>query len=301
MRILVTISLIILTMAGVISCTPDTLSTAPPAQGNLSIPVGDQPLPPGVHVIPSATIYFSEVPDIISQSGGSVEIKLTFTNFDSVARVMRDFPPEIKIESRNLPFTNNIVRTFTAGQEQPELQPGESKSYTLTWDQKDDKGQQVPYGWYSIRVNLYSRESTDTMSMQGSEGQATRVLVLPPGGVMEKDIELDQSQVANGITVNLEKMEMDTRGAALYVMCIPENYEPAEESTRVTGTDAQYKVDDEDWKPAIKSEFGTYLLENGVRYIWDLDPVPQEADTLSFQINRIGDIEGRWEFKIQLN
>jgi len=299
-NILVALSLIVLITAGITGCTPGASSTITPAQENESASTENRTLTPGVHVVPSDTIYFDELPDKISPSGNSVEIQLTFTNFDTEARVMKYFPPEIKVESRNLPFTNKIIRTFQAGQEQLELQPGESREYALTWDQKNDFGQQVPYGWYGIRVNLYSREVTDTRSMQGSESQATRVLVLPPGGAIEKDIELDQSHTADGVTVNLEKMEMSNQGAALYTMCVPENYQPEEVSTRYIETDAQYKVDDEDWKPAMKSMFGTFLLKEGVRYIWDLDPVPQNAGEISFQISRIGDHKGLWEFKIQL-
>ncbi|MBN1189140.1 MAG: hypothetical protein JXA46_05245 [Dehalococcoidales bacterium] len=284
--------LVIVLLCLTVACAPEMPAPEPSLPANPA-------QSPGIYAVPSK-IGFNTIPDIAARYGNSVEVRLTLTNFDSATRVMREFPPVIKIESRNLPSGDNMVRTFPAGQEQPELQPGESREYIFTWDQKNNPGQQVPYGWYGIRVNLHSRKVTDTRSMQGSESQATRVLVLPPGGAMEKGIELDQSLTADGITVKLEKMEMKTDGAALNIMCIPEDYSPDEESSRVTGTDAQYKVDDGDWKPAVKSGFGTHILKDGVRYIWDLDPVPLNAVKLHFRINRIGEREGFWEFEIQL-
>jgi hypothetical protein len=138
------------------------------------------------------------------------------------------------------------------------------------------------------------------MSVQGLEAQATRVLVLPPGGVMENNIELAQSQSADGITVNLEKLEMNTNGVALDIKLIPDNYKPEEELRWPTGNEAQYKVDDEDWKPAHKAEFGTFILEDGVRYIWDLDPVPQGSRKLTLRLTKLGGTEGFWEFEIPL-
>jgi hypothetical protein len=294
MKIAVILLLIIIIAAGAFACATEIAAPASPSM--ISNPASS----PGVFAVPYGTIFFNQAPDIITQPGKNVEIKLTFTNFGMAARVMRNYPPEIKIESRNLPFTNNKVRTFTPGQEQLELQSEESKEYVLTWDQMNDSGRQVPYGWYGVRANIFSREITDTRSMQGSEAQIMRVLVLPPGGVMEKDIELDQSKAANGITVNLEKLEMKSQGAELSIMCIPDHYELKKESTHMTGTDAQYKVDNEEWKPAIRSEFGTILLEEGVRYIWDLDPVPQNAREITFRINKMEDRLGPWEFVIQL-
>ncbi|MDD5702242.1 MAG: hypothetical protein PHU23_09365 [Dehalococcoidales bacterium] len=293
MKILV-ICLMLLSMVVISGCVPEGAEpTTPSAISN--------PDPnPGAHLVPSGTIGFYEIPDMVSPSGRNVEIKLTFTNHDSAARVIRDFPPEIKVESRNLSSTNNVIRTFTAGEEQLELQPGEAREYVLNWDQKNDFGQQVPYGWYEIRVNIHSREITDTRSMQGSEAHAARILVLPPGGVVENNIELAQSQSADGITVNLEKLEMRTTGAALYINLIPEDYNREQELRWSTGNEAQYKVDGEDWKPAHKAEFGTLVLEDGVRYIWNLDPVPQGSRKLALRLTKLGGTEGLWEFEIPL-
>jgi flagellar hook assembly protein FlgD len=293
MKILV-ICLMLLSMVVISGCAPAGATLTTPSAISNPDPT------PGARVVSSGGMSFTKLPDIVSQSGSIVEIKLTFTNHDSVARVIRDFPPEIKVESRNLPINNNIVRTFTAGVEQLELQPGESKEYVLTWDQKNDSGQQVPYGWYGIRVNIYSHGSTDNVTAQGLEAQATRILVLPPGGVMENNIELAQSQSADGITVNLEKLEMNTNGVALDIKLIPDNYKPEEELRWPTGNEAQYKVDDEDWKPAHKAEFGTFILEDGVRYIWDLDPVPQGSRKLTLRLTKLGGTEGFWEFEIPL-
>jgi hypothetical protein len=138
-KTIVILLLILLTIIGAAGCAPDTLSTIPPPQ-DLYVP----PNTPGVHAVPAALIYFDEVPDIVAQPGDNVEIHLTFTNYDSETRIMKEFPPQIDVQSRNIRYINDIILTFPAGREQPELQPGESQEYSLVWDQKDISRRQVP-------------------------------------------------------------------------------------------------------------------------------------------------------------
>jgi hypothetical protein len=260
---------------------------------------------PGAYVIPTGKIYWNQLPDITSDFGKSVEIKITFINFDTESRVLRNFadfnfPARITIESRNLPFDDRVVRTFYVGDEQTELQPAESKEYLLTWDQRDESGQYVPYGWYDVRATVSSRRVTDTKTTQGSGGLYTRVLVLPPGGPMEKSFEIGQSQTVNGVTVTLGKMELSTQGAKVFTFVTSPDYGPENKSLLYGETDAEYKVDDKNWKPTRKDMFGTIGRMDGVRHIWDLDPVPQDAQELTLSIHKIADWEGPWEFKVPL-
>ena len=256
---------------------------------------------PGVHYIPTGTIFFEELPDIGVAYKESVEVQITFTNFDSAARTIESFPPEIKIESRNRTSVDDIARTFSAGDEQIELQPGESRQYTLVWNQQNDSGQQVPYGWYGIRANMSSRVTTDTTSTQGSEGQVMRVLVSPPGGAMEKSLEPGLVQASGDVLVKVEMLEMTSTGARLQTLAVPENYDSSDVSAGWIDTEAEYKIDDGDWKPAKKDMFGTLQLKEGVRYIFDLDPVPADTRQLTLRITEIGKKQGLWEFEIPLD
>jgi hypothetical protein len=269
-------------------------------QDALSRYTGTQTPGPGVHYIPTGEIYFDELPDIISPFGESVEMKITFTNYDAETRIMLNYPPRVTIESRNLSFEHRTVRSFPPDQEQLQLQPGETKEYLLVWDQKDDNGQQVPYGWYEIRTMVQSYRITDTKTTQGASGRVTRILVIPLSGVMEKTFEVNQSQTVNGVTVNLEKIELKAQKANVYTFTASSDYAPENFSTLYISTDAEYKVDNENWKPALKESFGTIGLEDGVRHIWDLDPVAQNSEELILRINRINDWEGPWEFKVPL-
>lgn len=298
MKMAIVLSILVLMMAGIAACTSPVMTTAPSAPSPVSTATNGLTPTPGAHAISSGVVYFEEIPDIISQPGSSVEIQLTFTNYDTAARIMNQFPPLISLESRNLPFENRIVRSFPAGEEQVQLQSGESKKYRVIWDQKNNSGQAVPYGWYSVRITVNSQKITDPKSNQGAGGEATRVLVLPSGGVRVKDIAVNQSQTANGVTLNLEKIELQIEGARLYTLSRPDNYNPKDSLAFETA--AEYRVDAEDWKPAAKTEFGSFILEGGIRHIWDLDPIPQNARELSFRINRTGDRQGPWEFKLPL-
>jgi hypothetical protein len=147
-----------------------------------------------------------------------------------------------------------------------------------------------------------SRKTTDVKTEgQGAGGRATRVLILPAGGVMERDMDLNQTQASNGANMELEKMELGTKGARIFTRFLPEDYDPEQDPPEFIETDAEYRVDDGNWKPAFRTEFGTALLEDGVRYIWGLDPVPLGTRDLNFRINRIGDWKGPWEFEVPLN
>jgi len=260
---------------------------------------------PGAYVIPTGKIYWNQLPDITSDFGESVEIKITFINFDTESRAMRNFadfnfPARITIESRSLPFDERVIRTFYVGDEQTELQPEESKEYQLAWDQKDESGQYVPYGWYDVRATVSSSRVTDTKTTQGSGGLYTRVLVLPPGGPMEKSFEIGQSRTVNGVTVTLEKMVLKEDGADAFTFTVSPDYNSEDRFSSYMSTDAEYKVDNENWKPARKDMFGTIGRMDGVRHIWDLDPVSQGAQELTLRINKIADWEGPWEFKVPL-
>jgi hypothetical protein len=72
---------------------------------------------------------------------------------------------------------------------------------------------QVSPGWYSVEVTLAT-----------SRGSAYRILVLPPEGVMEKMIEVNQSQTVNGITITLDRVELTATGMKVYAFSTPPDY-----------------------------------------------------------------------------
>ena len=50
------------------------------------------------------------------------------------------------------------------------------------------------------------------------------MLVLPPEGVMEKTIEVNQSQTVNGIEVTLQRIELTSTGMTVYAFNTPPGY-----------------------------------------------------------------------------
>ncbi len=163
---------------------------------------------------PERGIRFDRVPDVVSPYGKQVEINLSFTNEASEPRSISPFPPEVTvIELPNLQPPDRVVRAFPVGKDELTLQPGESVSHLVNWDQKNDSGEQVRPGWYSVEATLAA-----------SRGSATRVLVLPQEGVMEKTIEVNQSETVNGITITLERVELTTTGMKVYAFNLPPDY-----------------------------------------------------------------------------
>jgi hypothetical protein len=256
------------------------------------------PKEPGVYYVPGQEIYFDVLPDIVSGFADDVELKITLTNFDSETRRMLNFPPAITLESRNLPFEDRTVRTFPAGDEQIELQPNESIEYKLTWDQQDDSGLQLPYGWYEVRATVRSQRAKDSLGSQSANGRLTKILVLPQDGTMEQNLEVNQTQTVNGVNLSIEKLEIGPTGVSLFTFTSSDRYDA--DSYEPVDAEGRYQIDDGDWKPALKASFGTYKLEDGIRNIWDLDPVPVNSSAITIIIDRLNGWDGPWEFKIPL-
>jgi hypothetical protein len=245
---------------------------------------------------PSPGVVFNVVPDVISPYGETAEINLSFTNMASETRTISPFPPEISIiELPDLQPPDKVIRAFPAGEDELELQAGESTSYSVNWDQKDDSGKQVPPGWYSVEVTLATSRSS-----------ACRVLVLPPEGVMEKTIEVNQSETVNGITITLDRVELTATGIKVYAFNTPPDYslpqgpELPPPQFMILHAFAEYGFDGGVMKQTFPS--GIRFLENGMMHTWEeyLDPAPKNAKELTFRITELGDYEGPWEFKIPL-
>lgn len=233
---------------------------------------------------------------------------------------MSPFPPEIKIiELPNLQPPDRVVRTFPAGSEELELQAGKSVSCIVKWDQKDDSGQQVSPGWYGVEVTAASRKATEPTGGH-VRGLATKVLVLPPEGVMEKTIDVNRSLTVTGlpftwnreeqlidVTITLEQVEMtadSVRFTALVTSpsySLPQGPELAPPQWMLAAY-AQYTVDGVTKDAGVA---GMRPLENGLQLLWgyapeNIDPIPSDAKELTFTITQLGDWEGPWEFKIPL-
>ena len=276
---------------GGMSSPPPAPTVAAPATTTAPTTAVPMPTPaPGI----SLGIMFDRVPDVISPYGESGEINLSFTNQSSDTHTMT-FPPEIKIIALpDVKPTNTVVRSFSLNTRDVELSSSESVSYSLVWDQKDDGGRQVSPGWYSVEVTLAT-----------SRGSAARVLVLPPQGVMEKTIEVNQSLTVNNITITLESVVLTATGMEVHAFNTPPGYslppgQPGPSPSLWVHAEAEYSIDGDAMKQTFPSAIR--FLENGVLHTWGeyLDPMPSNAKEMTFIITKLGDWAGPWEFKVPL-
>ncbi len=278
-------------------------------------PTTAMPVPaPVPGIVPGPDFDFDRTPDIISALGNKVEIKLSFINRASEPRLMSSFPPEIKIVALpNLQPPDVVVRSFPAGTRERLLQPEEKITYELTWDQHNSSGQQVAPGWYGaeVKVLYYRNPSAPVNGATTIQGMVTRVLVPPPQGVMEKTVQVNQSQTVNGITITMQHVDLTATGMKVYAFNTPPGYslptgQPGPAPSMWLHAEAEYSFDGGAIKQAFPS--GINFKENGVLHSWTeyLDPAPKDAKELTFRIIRLfgppgQDFEGPWEFKILLD
>jgi len=178
-------------------------------------------------------------------------------------------------------------------------------TYTLTWDQSDNQGYQVDYGYYHIELGDVRLGDRTTMSL--GFGRLVQVLILPAEGVMEKTIEVNMSETVNGITFTLEKVELTNTVAKFYAYNVPTDYNlpqgpdlPPPPLMRLHAF-AEYRIDEEPARDIGPS--GICFLDEGMRHSWDqpsISPVPAGAKVLTFIITRLDEYEGPWEFRISL-
>jgi len=222
--------------------------------------------------------------------GGKISIQLSFTNITSEPYEIAPFPPLVEVRAAGM--RDRVVRSFPAGSTAVTIQAGEVAGYTLVWDQQDEQGQQVPYGYYDFSI-----PGGGTLEDKAIVGG---IHILPAEGVIEQTINVDKSQTVGGITITLNRVELTASGPRFYAFnadySMPEN--PLPEPLPY----AEYHLDD---GPAIEGDrvgtIGGGSNLDGQEYVWVMSiPVPKDTKELTFAITEFGGQEGTWEFKIPL-
>lgn len=217
-------------------------------------------------------------------TGENVVIEISLKNVNPYEIGIDPFPPVTEIEHRKHSQWDKPVRSFPSGNERRSLEAGEVATYTLTWDQRDDNGQQVDYGYYTFRI----RTSSGGYGFDG-------VLIQSPSGMLERTIEVNESQTVNGITVTLKRVELSFEEAKFYASSKrPEGYLPSRHSAA-----AEYRLDNGPIRNAGTGGFD--FFEDRIDCVWaQVDPVAKDTKELTLMIARFGDWEGPWEFKVPL-
>ncbi|MDD4860283.1 MAG: zf-HC2 domain-containing protein [Dehalococcoidales bacterium] len=269
---------------------PPVIVPAPTTPAATTPPVpGPRPMPLQWEITATAdkTIYLP---------GELVTINFSLMNKSNETLAVAPFPPQVRIIKPG-PGAQEVFRSFPAGSGEKALNSGETGRYIVTWDQKDNGGQQVLPGWYYAEVQVIAGGSSITST-------PVRVLIQYPQGAMQKTITPNQSRTVNGITITLQSVELTATGMKVVAFSTPPDYNLPQGTMLpppplMIHAEAEYSIDGGAVKPAAFS--GIRFEANGMLHIWDsLDPLPADAGELTFRITRFGDWQGPWEFKVQL-
>ncbi len=220
-----------------------------------------------------------------------IVIELSFTNVTFEPYEIAPFPPLVEVRADGK--RDNIVRTFAAGSSNVTIQSGETANLTLVWDQQDEQGQQVAYGYYDFYI-----PDGGTLEDKAIVGG---IHVLPPEGILEKTINVGKSQTVNDITVTLNRVELTASGPRFYAFSA--DFGPVAPADKMPPAPyAEYYLDSSPVREGDKVNIiggGSNL--DGQEYVWMMSiPVPKGTRELTFVITEFGGQEGPWEFKVPL-
>jgi hypothetical protein len=295
---------------GILPGLQDVKSTIPAP--TTTVPSATQPIlgiPPPTATPPPRLLRVTAVTDKPSYlPGEQVEITVSLDNITGESLALSHFTyTEISRLGYILKTFDDDSRVFT-------LAPGKSTKFTLIWDQLDNRGIPVKPAIYQLAVeyiNIVKSSAQETTEQSFHEiGQ---LQIEFPQGTLEKVIEVNQSQTADGITLTVERVKLSAERLIIVVLKTP-GYTPSqtdrpEPPSRAGRAEIQGTYSIDNGAATGLGSFGYGQVANGIQYTWqDLYPVPADAHTLTFTITRfapltgsvIGDFDGPWEFTVQL-
>ena len=232
--------------------------------------------------------------------GEPAQMAFTLRNTTGKQLSMIAFPPRVQIVG---PKPHQAYRSIDAGTESRTVMPEEAATFSINWDQKDEAGRQVPFGWYSVEVTVTLPDDESSATGAGSFTLTpARLLVQYPEGILTRTIEVGQSATSGNITVMLESLEMSFDGIVLNTFSRPPDYvweTGPIPPHRYAVAEAEYSFDG---GPFIAA--GTHsgrFPEDGIYQTFaGFNPLPANARELTFRITRFADTPGIWEFHVKL-
>ena len=270
--------------------TPTPTSTPTPLPRPTPTPV------PGITATPWVLPFRITTDKTHYLPGESIEIRMSLENNRGETITVPSFPPETVVIRG---ITGEKIRTFPPG-EKIQLKPGETVSYTLKWDQRDENGREVSPGRYYVGVDVVRVEVEDRY-LTGFGGTHMEIIIGYPQGALNRTLELNESKTSNGITVVLQKIEFSPSDVKFYLKTDIPLYsgEPVPIPTPLptppdvlTSYSASLKVDGEE-RPVKDWAFRP---DDKWTIIFIADPVPSDAKRLSFVVRNAG----TWEFNVSL-
>lgn len=222
-----------------------------------------------------------------------ITIEIYFTNITSEPYEISPFPPLIDIKAPMRLVSGELIRSLPAGATAVTLQPNETRKYTPIWDQQDEQKKQVPYGYYIFSI---PRGGTlKDMAVVGS------VYILPPEGVIEQVIIVNESQTVKDVTITMNRVELTNKGIVFYAFNADYRMSDVPQSEHLPY--AEYFLDSDAVREGTQtSTIGGGSNLNGLEYVWTMSiPVPKGTESLTFIISEFWELKGPWEFKVSLN
>lgn len=84
-------------------------------------------------------------------SGETVRAQISLTNVYPKAYMLRPSPPMVKVQEV---YTSEVVAVFPGTEEEGVLEPGETLTWYVSWDQSDREGHQVHPGRYTFHLEF---------------------------------------------------------------------------------------------------------------------------------------------------
>lgn len=256
-------------------------------------PSPESELPFKINISPSEASYLP---------GEEIMYGIGITNLSSGTITIDPFPPAERIIQLD---QDKIVYSYTAGNRTRDIGSERPFSFYNTkgfWDQKDDNGEQVTPGWYELSCEYTIIEQNT--SKRYTANLTARFQIVHPDSSMNKELDVNQSVTAEGLTATLERIEINAVEVTVWIFTTPPGYtvpqagQLEKHSYFVMHSEAEYSVDGGNIKRPldIRAQFN----EIGTRLIWDIEPIPVDARELNFTVTQLGDWDGRWEFKVSL-
>ena len=231
-------------------------------------------------------------------AGEDIVIELSFKNVTSQIFQMEPFPPKVLVTPTKQYGIK--IRKFPEGTGTKVLNPAEVANYTLTWDQRDNQGKQVPFGYYRLALgSIHVMGQPYLLELK----RPVQLLILPAEGVMEKTVEVNESRTVEGVTITLERVEMSALETKAYAFVVPPGYSPTQVPRPDIEAEGEHSVDGGAMVGAGEPKIR--FLENGVELVWDmLAPVPKSGKELTFTVLEFmfedERWKGPWEFRVSL-
>lgn len=131
------------------------------------------------------------------------------------------------------------------------------------------------------------------------------MVVVPEGAVIEKTVQLNETQVNDGIAFTLERMEFSAKGFKVYAFNRPPDYNLPQGPDRAPPyymdlhADASYRIEG---GPSLSAgTSGISFSNEGMRHVWEVNlPVAVGSREMEFTITGLGKWGGSWRFTVPL-